>query len=64
MSDPQVTIVMVPGKVYVGAGAHNGPNAVVLTNVPAGATVVAPAPRLVQPATPSKGQDEPHADVL
>jgi serine O-acetyltransferase len=36
------------GQVTIGDGASIGPNAVVMTDVPAGATVVAPASRIVQ----------------
>lgn len=39
------------GHVVVGDGATIGPNAVVMTHVPAGATVLAPPPRVV-PARP------------
>jgi serine O-acetyltransferase len=36
------------GKVTIGDGARIGPNAVVMTNVPAGATVFAPPSRIIQ----------------
>lgn len=39
------------GRVIVGDGATIGPNAVVMTHVPAGATVLAPPPRVI-PARP------------
>ena len=37
------------GQVTIGDGARIGPNAVVMTNVPAGATVFAPSPRIIYP---------------
>jgi serine acetyltransferase len=63
MRDPQVTIVMVLGEVYVGHEAHTRPNAVVVTKVPNGATAGTPAPCLVRPTSPTQAQDEPRADV-
>lgn len=42
------------GRVVVGDGATIGPNAVVMTHVPAGATVLAPPPRVI-PARPRPG---------
>lgn len=36
------------GKVIIGEGARIGPNTVVMTNVPAGATVFVEAPRMIQ----------------
>jgi serine O-acetyltransferase len=38
---------VVAGKIRIGEGARIGPNATVTRNVPAGAVVVAPAPRTV-----------------
>ena len=46
------------GRVRIGDDARIGPNAVVTTNVPAGATVVVPPPRIVQvkrPPSPPNG---------
>ena len=40
---------IVIGKVTIGDGSHIGPNTVVFTNVPAGATVFTPPPRFVFP---------------
>ncbi len=39
------------GKVTIGAGARIGPNAVVSKNIPAGAVVMAPPPRVIRPST-------------
>ncbi|MEW5929176.1 MAG: serine acetyltransferase [Gemmatimonadota bacterium] len=44
------------GRVRVGDGAHVGPNTVVMTSIPAGATVVAAAPRVLQPPAPRQAQ--------
>ncbi len=50
----------VVGRVRVGDGATIGPNAVVMTHVPAGATVLAQPPRVLRPAAASPvGQDDP-----
>jgi len=35
------------GRVTIGEGARIGPNVVIYTNIPAGATVVAPSPRII-----------------
>jgi len=43
---------MVLGKVTVGDGAQIGPNTVVFTDVPAGATVFTPPPRVIFPPKP------------
>lgn len=40
---------VIVGNVRVGDGATIGPNATVMTHVPAGATVLAPAPRILRP---------------
>ena len=37
------------GDITIGAGAHIGPNAVVMQNVPEGAIVTAPAARIMAP---------------
>jgi serine O-acetyltransferase len=37
------------GRIRIGDGARIGPNAVVMTNVPAGAIAVAPATRILEP---------------
>ena len=39
---------VIVGKVTIGDGARIGPTAVVLTNVPAGASVFVPPPRIIQ----------------
>jgi len=39
---------VVIGKISIGDGARIGPNAVVMTNVPPGATAFAPPPRIIQ----------------
>jgi serine O-acetyltransferase len=36
------------GQITIGEGARVGPNAVVMTNIPAGATVCAPPSRIIQ----------------
>ena len=41
---------MILGKVTIGDGARIGPNCVVMMNVPAGATVVVPPPRIIPAA--------------
>ncbi|PID54602.1 MAG: hypothetical protein CSA58_02020 [Micrococcales bacterium] len=41
------------GRVTIGDGAVIGPNAVVMTNIPAGATVLAQPPRVVRKPAPS-----------
>lgn len=47
------------GKITIGDGARIGPNTVVMTNVPAGATVVAEAPRIIQMRkTQQNGKEE------
>lgn len=40
------------GRVKIGAGAVIGPNAVVMTNIPAGATVLAQPPRVIRKQPP------------
>jgi serine O-acetyltransferase len=40
------------GKVTIGEGARIGPNSVVMSNVPAGATVFVDAPRMIQMKKP------------
>ncbi len=40
------------GKVTIGEGAKIGPNTVIMTNVPAGATVFVEAPRVIQMKRP------------
>jgi len=40
------------GKVTIGEGARIGPNSVVMSNVPAGATVFVDAPRMIQMEKP------------
>jgi len=47
---------MVLGKVRVGDGAQIAPNAVVFTDVPAGATIFTPPPRVIFP--PKSPQEE------
>lgn len=48
---------VIVGRVKVGAQARVGPNAVVMTNVPAGALVVATAPRVIQPPPVQSGRE-------
>lgn len=43
---------MILGRVRIGDDARIGPNAVIMTDVPEGATAVAPPPRIITPPTP------------
>lgn len=47
---------VVLGNVRIGDGATIGPNATVMTHVPAGATVLAPAPRVLRRPVTGSGQ--------
>jgi len=47
---------MILGKVTVGDGAHLAPNTVVFTDVPAGATVFTPPPRVIFPPKPPQAE--------
>lgn len=40
------------GRIEIGDNARIGPNAVVMTSIPSGATVFAPAPRVIHPPRP------------
>jgi hypothetical protein len=55
--------MMISRIVAVGVGAHVGNDLVGPTKVPTGTTVVAKAPPMVHPATPTHAQDGRRADV-
>jgi serine O-acetyltransferase len=46
---------MIIGRVHVGDDVRIGPNAVVMTNIPAGSIVLAEAPRIIRPRAPEPG---------
>ena len=46
---------MILGKVTIGDGARIGPNCVIMMNIPAGATVVMPPPRVIPAASSAFG---------
>lgn len=50
------TVIM--GKVHIGDGVNIGPNAVVLTDVPAGATVLAPMAKIIRPVANNSTPDK------
>jgi serine O-acetyltransferase len=52
---------VVMGKVVIGDGARIGPNAVVMTSVPAGAIVTAPPARIMAPPPKRRPAPEPPA---
>jgi serine O-acetyltransferase len=58
---------VIVGGVTIGDEARIGPNAVVTTNVPAGATVVVPPPRIVKPRVhdrPAAGTGDESTEVV
>lgn len=50
--------VVIVGSVRVGDDAVVGPNATVMTHIPAGATVLAPPPRVIRPKTNEERLDK------
>jgi serine O-acetyltransferase len=54
---------MIIGKVTIGDGAKIGPNAVILSDVPAGATAFATPARIIYPPQPAGPTDTAAEDA-